>query len=70
VKVDTFTVGLKKSGCLLLCTDGLWGEVTDEDIHQACATEKDIRTACARLIRTANENGGKDNITAVMVKVL
>lgn len=70
VKVDIFTIGLKKSGCLLLCTDGLWGEVTDEDIHQACATEKDIRIACGRLIRTANENGGKDNITAVMVRVL
>jgi len=70
VKVDTFTIGLKKNGCLLLCTDGLWGEVTDVDIHQACASEKDIRAACARLIRTANENGGKDNITAVMVRVV
>ncbi len=69
VKVDTFTIELKKNGCLLLCTDGLWGEVTDEDIHQACAAEKDIRAACARLIKMANENGGKDNITAVMVKV-
>jgi protein phosphatase len=70
VKVDIFTIGLKKNGCLLLCTDGLWGEVTDEDIHQACATEKDIRTACARLIRMANEHGGKDNITAVIVRVV
>jgi serine/threonine protein phosphatase PrpC len=70
VKVDTFTIGLKKSGCLLMCTDGLWGEVTEEDIHHACAAEKDIRAACARLIRMANENGGKDNITAVMVKVV
>jgi serine/threonine protein phosphatase PrpC len=70
VKVDIFTIGLKKNGCLLLCTDGLWGEVSDEDIHQACATEKDIRTACAGLIRMANGNGGKDNITAVMVKVV
>jgi serine/threonine protein phosphatase PrpC len=69
VKVDTFTIELKKNGCLLLCTDGLWGEVNDEDIHQACAAEKDIRAACARLIRIANENGGKDNITAVMVRV-
>ncbi len=70
VKVDTFTIGLKKNGCLLLCTDGLWGEVTDKDIHQACVTEKDVRAACAALIRMANENGGKDNITAVMVKVI
>jgi protein phosphatase len=70
VKVDTFTIGLKKNGCLLLCTDGLWGEVTDEDIHRACAVEKDTPAACARLIRMANQNGGKDNITAVMVRIV
>lgn len=70
VTVDTFDLDLRKGGCLLLCTDGLWGEVIDEDIHRACIAEKDTRAACARLIRMANENGGKDNITAVMVRVM
>ncbi len=70
VKVDTFQVPLKKGGNLLLCTDGLWGEVSDEDIHKIFITENDARTTCTSLIRTANESGGKDNITAVVVKVL
>jgi protein phosphatase len=70
VTVDTFQVALKKGGCLLLCSDGLWGEVVDEEIHKVFAAGSDAKTACARLVRMAIENGGKDNITAVVVKVL
>ena len=70
IKVDTFQVDLKRGGSLLLCTDGLWGEVTDEDIHSVCVSERDLKAACSRLIQLANENGGKDNITAVMVRLV
>ncbi|HXY54238.1 MAG TPA: Stp1/IreP family PP2C-type Ser/Thr phosphatase [Nitrospirota bacterium] len=70
VKVDTFKVDLKRGDSLLLCTDGLWGEVTDEDIHRVCSTEEDLTTACTKLIQAANDNGGKDNITAVVVKLV
>jgi len=70
IKVDTFTVNLEKGGCLLLCTDGLWGELSDEEIHRICSTEKESEKICARLLRMANEKGGKDNITAVVVRVL
>jgi serine/threonine protein phosphatase PrpC len=70
VKVDTFQVALKKGGSLLLCSDGLWGEVADEEIHKVFNAGSDAKTACARLVQMANKNGGKDNITAVVVKVL
>jgi protein phosphatase len=69
VMADTFQVTLKKGGSLLLCSDGLWGEVADEEIHKAFAAGSDAATACSRLVQTALENGGKDNITAVVVKV-
>ncbi len=69
IKVDTFTVNLEKGGSLLLCTDGLWGELSDEEIHGICSTEKESEKICARLLRMANEKGGKDNVTAVVVKV-
>jgi protein phosphatase len=69
VTVDTFRVALKKGGSLLLCTDGLWGMVSDEDIHTICNREQDPQEACIRLVRMANENGGQDNITAVVVKI-
>ena len=54
----------------MLCSDGLWGEVSDEEILAVLDSGCDAKTACARLVKLANENGGKDNITAVVVKVL
>ncbi len=69
VKVDTFRVDLKKGGTLLLCTDGLWGEVPDEDIRRICDETQDARGAVEKLMKTANGCGGKDNITAVVVRV-
>ncbi len=69
IKVDTFQVELKKGGNLMLCTDGLWGEVSDENIHQVVFSSKDARSASEELVRMANAQGGKDNITAVVVKV-
>ena len=69
IRVDTFTMDLEKGGSLLLCTDGLWGELSDEEIHGICSTEKESEKICAKLLRMANEKGGKDNITAVVVKI-
>jgi protein phosphatase len=69
IKVDTFQLGLKKGGNLLLCTDGLWGEVTDENMHRVFVTEKDVKKICTRLVQMANENGGVDNITALVANV-
>jgi serine/threonine protein phosphatase PrpC len=69
VPVDTFRVALKKGGVLLLCSDGLWGEVSDQAIHRIVSETRDAKTICSRLVQTANENGGKDNITAIVVRV-
>jgi PPM family protein phosphatase len=69
IKVDTFKVDLKKCGNLMLCTDGLWGEVSDEKIHRVFISSKNARSASEELVRMANSQGGKDNITAVVVKV-
>lgn len=70
VKVDTFRVPLKKGGTLLLCTDGLWGDVMDDEIRWVCTREDDSVAAGDWLVDIAKENGGKDNITAIVVKVL
>ncbi len=69
INVDTFQVELKQGGNLMLCTDGLWGEVSDENIHQAISCKQDARAASEELVRMANAQGGKDNITTVVVKV-
>lgn len=70
VPVSTFRVPLTRGGTLLLCTDGLWGEVDDEEIHRICSDAEDTDLICARLVQKADANGGKDNITAIVVKVV
>ena len=53
----------------VLCSDGLSGMVSDEDIVRIVGGATDIRDACRRLIQRANERGGEDNITAVLIKL-
>jgi protein phosphatase len=53
----------------VLCSDGLSGMVSDEDIQQIVTVAPDIREACRKLIQRANERGGEDNITAVLIQL-
>ena len=59
----------KQGDVYVLCSDGLSGMVTDDDMRQIVASTNDIRDACRRLIQRANERGGEDNITAVLIKI-
>jgi serine/threonine protein phosphatase PrpC len=53
----------------VLCSDGLSGMMTDDEIQQIVTSSGDIRAACKKLIERANEQGGEDNITAVLIKI-
>lgn len=53
----------------VLCSDGLSGMITDEQIQVILTQQSDIREACKQLILQANEHGGEDNITAVIVRI-
>jgi serine/threonine protein phosphatase PrpC len=59
----------KEGDVYVLCSDGLSGMVSDDDIRQIISGTTDIRDACRRLIQRANERGGEDNITAVLIKI-
>lgn len=52
----------------LLCSDGLCGPVDDDEIAQTLSEYTDIKVATSKLIERANENGGPDNVTAVLVR--
>jgi len=52
---------------LLLCSDGLWGMVPDDEIVEVLAGAPQPQIACNQLIALANESGGRDNITAILV---
>ncbi len=69
VDVDTRSEGLEPGDIVLLCSDGLVNHVSDEEIVQIACGEPDPDRAAARLISLANERGGRDNISVVMVRV-
>ena len=58
IKVDITRQQLRQGDTLVLCSDGLSGLVRDFEIAEAVAEEPDLRALCARLIATANSNGG------------
>lgn len=69
VEADLFEHRLEPGQALLLCTDGLSGMVTDEQIWQIWRTSVSPQEACDRLVEAANQAGGEDNISVVIVQV-
>ncbi len=68
VKVDLTRQSLRRGDLLVLCSDGLSGQVKKEEIAEIAATTPDLMELCARLIDLANERGGPDNITAIAAR--
>ena len=69
VENDIFEQRLAPGEALLLCSDGLDGMVPDDQIWHIWRTSTSPREACERLVEAANEAGGVDNITTVIVQV-
>ena len=65
VKVDVTTYATPHDGYLLLCSDGLWGVVSDEEIQDIVLRNGNPQQACEALVKAANEAGGPDNVTCV-----
>jgi len=69
VEVDIEQVGLFPNDVLLLCSDGLTRMVTEPEIAGALQSEPDPQKASEKLIKLANEGGGVDNVTTIVVSV-
>ncbi len=69
VRPDFYDLDLKRKDIILLCTDGLYSEVQDEQIMDILSSDRSMHDACSELIKLANSNEGKDNITAVCVRI-
>jgi protein phosphatase len=70
VKVDTMLDHPQPGDLYVLCSDGLSGPVTDDEIQQIATGTNDLKEACQKLIERANSNGGPDNITVVIARVV
>jgi protein phosphatase len=68
VQVDLVSDDPQPGDVYLLCSDGLSGMITDEQILDVVVSSDDPREICRRLIVEANEHGGEDNITALVVR--
>jgi PPM family protein phosphatase len=60
---------LREGDCYLLCCDGLTDLVPHQQIQQLIGSGQDLEGSCQALVAAANEAGGEDNITVVLVRV-
>lgn len=67
--VDTFTRPFPKPAWLVICSDGLWGEVDLAVIQAIVTSAASPQQACDEMIEAALESGGPDNITAIVVQL-
>lgn len=69
LQVDTYLQPVLPNSSLLLCSDGLWGMVSEEAIASIVHAAPSPQIACRQLVARANRNGGEDNITVVLVQI-
>jgi protein phosphatase len=69
VDIDTRSEQLEPGDIVLLCSDGLFGHVTDEEITAIALQHLDPDQACEQLVALANRRGGRDNISVVIIRV-
>jgi len=68
-EVDVLDTVLEPGDRWLLCSDGLFGVVTDDRIQEILTGGDPLEAVCQRLVDEANQAGGPDNITALLVEV-
>lgn len=69
VRVDLTNQQIRRGDTVVLCSDGLSGQVTKNEIAERVSqADKDLVGVCAELIDLANERGGPDNITVVIAR--
>jgi PPM family protein phosphatase len=69
VQVDIVIEHPRLGDCYLLCSDGLSGMISDEQVAHMVRSEPDLDTAVDKLIDAANEEGGIDNISVVLARI-
>lgn len=68
VEPEIFSIDLKDNQKIFMCTDGMTNMVEDNQILRIIKSSGNIEQAVDTLIKTANKNGGKDNISAMIIE--
>lgn len=69
VRTDFFDVEIRKGDQILLCTDGLTNMVPNEYMADIVFTTESIEEKAKKLVNMAEENGGRDNITVILIEM-
>lgn len=69
LEVDALTRRLPPSGRLMLCSDGLWNMVTEQEMAEIAMKSSNPQEVCDKLVALANTHGGTDNITAIILQI-
>ncbi len=69
VTIDFFQTDVEKGDVLMLCSDGLYGEVTEQTLAEILDKKNTMQETCAELVEEAIRSGGRDNITVVCLKI-
>ncbi|MDQ2692000.1 MAG: protein phosphatase 2C domain-containing protein [Chloroflexota bacterium] len=67
---DIFTIGFPQPGSLMICSDGLWGVLTEEELVRSINEATSLQRACQTLVNAANAAGGPDNISVILVQLI
>ena len=65
--VDTYLINVPPGEHLMLCSDGLWGMLSNDDMARIVAGSSTNQIACDALVAAANEAGGRDNISVILI---
>jgi protein phosphatase len=69
VRIDVFPIEMQSGDVILLCSDGLWGEVEDQYLKDVLETTYELKSCAQQMVNLAKKNGGKDNITHVLYRI-
>ena len=66
---DIFTVAFPQPATLMICSDGLWGVVSEQDLVRSINEAPNLQRACQNLVTAANTAGGPDNISVILAQL-
>jgi serine/threonine protein phosphatase PrpC len=69
VEIDMLTRRLHANSRIVICSDGLWGQITERDLYTLSVTNTDPQVIAEKLVDLAKENGGTDNISVIILKI-
>jgi len=67
---EIFTIAFPQPGTLMICSDGLWGVVAEQDLIRAVNEAPNLQRACQNLVTAANTAGGPDNISVLLAQLI